>query len=199
MGGRVRLVSSMLLLLVAVSCGASGGAVSGGQLYTVTTMVMQKPGEAPHACAAAPLPYPPIGCGGPDVRGLDLATLPGVVLYVNGVRVSRTLRLVGTWDAGTLVLTRRPTAVDPARSTQIHVCQQPNGFTANGDTPPMMQRLMADTELLRSRGIMLLEFGPCDESTYFTVVPVADADTVQFLADRYGPTLRIYGWMEPVD
>jgi hypothetical protein len=81
----------------------------------------------------------------------------------------------------------------------MHACNQPYGFTGNGETPPMMQRLMTDSAMLRSKGMMLLEFGPCDETTYFVVVPVADSQTVQYLTDRYGPTLKVYGWLQPVD
>jgi hypothetical protein len=190
--------AALALFVAGVSCGASAGnPTTSAELYTVTTTVMQKPGEAPHACNGVPLPYPPIGCGGPDVLGLDLATMRGATRYVNGVRETGMLRLVGTWNGRALVLTQPPTTASLTSGTVTHTCDQPYGFTSEG-TPPMMQRLLSDTRLLADRGIQLLQFGPCSESTYFVVVPVADADTVNYMAARYGPTLKVYGWFEPI-
>ena len=192
-----RTVACVILVTAIAGCGRFGAAVS-GPLYTVTASVMQKPGERPHACAAIPLPYPPIGCGGPDVRGLDLATMAGVIRYRNGVHAIGVVRLVGTWDGQALVLTRAPVSAKPADATQLRACQQPFGFTGSSEMPAMMQRLMSDEQVLKSRGLLLLEFGPCDESSYFVIIPVADSKSVAWLNERYGPTLRVYGWLQPV-
>src|SRR5690348_11990619 len=125
--------SAVLVVLAGiVACGsvAHGAAPPSPQvLYTVTSMVMQKPGEAPRACYATPLPYPPIGCGGPDLNGIDLRSIPGVTSYQNGVLATPVLRLVGTWDGRALRLTGAPTPAAMSEVTQAAQCAQKPGAT----------------------------------------------------------------------
>lgn len=168
---------------------------SAGQLYTVTTDVMQKPGHPPRACFATPLPYPPIGCGGVALNGLDMLTMPGLRRYRNGVTSTAIVRLTGTWDGGALTLTRPPEAAPPKDATQLPSCADPGRSSAD-PLPPEMQMVMDDEALLRANGIQVLEFGPCGDSI-FIVVAVADSKTVDFLTKRYR-AVEVAGWLEPV-
>ena len=70
-----RLLIHVVLAAICVACGSAVAHPS--EFYTVTSIVMQKPGEAPHACFTVPLPEPPIGCGGPALEGADISTMPG--------------------------------------------------------------------------------------------------------------------------
>ena len=191
MGARVSIAAA--LLLAAGACGAPSGPTN---LYTVTSDVMQKPGELPHACAAIPLPYPPIGCGGVDIGGLDLSAVRGVTVYRNGVRATGTIRLVGSWDGRHLNLSEPPEPRVVRDATPIPLCAQRPGTSSADPMPPVMARVKDDDALLRSNGVMVLEFGPCNGAVFFGVA-VADRKTVDFLTRRYGH-VEIGGWLQPV-
>ena len=186
----------VLILLLDVACGAVAVPTTPEPLYTVTSTVMQAPGSAPRACFAMPLPEPPIGCGGPDVRGLDMVSAPGATRYRNGVRATGVLRLVGTWDGQALALTRRPDAAQMSDQTQMPICAQETGTSSAEPPPPLMQKVMDDEALLKSHGILLLEFGPC-KGTVFLGIAVADSKSVDFLTSRYGH-VEIAGWLQPL-
>lgn len=184
----------MLLALTSCAGSSTPGAAppSPKSLYTVTAIVMQKPGEAPHACAGVPLPYPPIGCGGPDVQGLNLAALHGVERYSNGVLAARHLRLVGRWNGHALVLTQPPELRSVKDATRLPECVQDGTEVVT----PKMQSILADHELLKSHGIEPILLAPC-RGAVFIVIPVADQESVKFLTDRYGP-LNVAGWLQPI-
>ena len=195
----VRLGVCLMALATMAGAACSGSAsqsrVAPGSsaLYTVTSIVMQKPGEPPRACAFMPLPYPPIGCGGPDLHGVDLVTMHGVTRYQNGVLATSMLHLVGTWDGRALTLTRPPDTAAMADATAMPQWQCPSQPTQVA-SPPLMQRVMSDEALLKARGIQLLEFGPCGDSL-FMVITVADRDSVGFLTNRYG-AVQVAGWLK---
>jgi hypothetical protein len=157
---------------------------------------MQRPGQAPHACTFEPLPFPPIGCGGPDVRGFDLATMHGVSRYSNGVMATGYLRLAGTWDGHELTLTRPPEAASAVDATAVPQCVAKSQQIGGSTMSPLMQRVVSDDALLKAHGVMPLEFGDCGDSI-FIVVPVADRATVDFLTARYGQ-IQVSGWLRPV-
>lgn len=188
----------VLAVLTATSCARSVIQTAPAALYTVTTVVMQKPGEPPHACAATPLPEPPIGCGGPDIRGLDLNTMHGVTRYRNGVLATPVLHLVGTWDGQALTLTRPPDTAPMADATPMPMeqCASSPAQVGSPGTPPSVQRVISDDSLLKAHHIQVLEFGPCGDRL-FMVITVADSDSVAFLKERYG-LVRIAGWLIPV-
>jgi len=183
--------------MLAVSACGQAGAWSPGQAphYTVTTSLMQKPGERAVACFAMPLPEPPIGCGGPPVVGLDLHTLPGFQRYRNGVESVGMMRLIGIWEAGELRLTARPQPESATDLTPTPRCDQ-TPADASPDTTPEGRKLMSDESLLNARGIQVLEFYVCKQAL-FVVVSVADKPTVDFMNVRYAP-VQIAGWMRPV-
>jgi hypothetical protein len=195
-----RLGAALVVLFIALtSCGAVGGSVTSAQQYTVTASLMQKPGNDPMACNAIPLSFPPPGCGGVAIHGLDMDSVPGVFTYSNGLRATQTtFRLVGTWDGHALTLMRGPVAAPMSAESRISPeCQQEPGTVAGGPTPPLMQRVMDDEALLRSKGIQLLEFYAC-KGTVFLGLAVADPPAVAFLTNRYG-YVEIGSWLQPVD
>ena len=197
----VRLGVCLMALATMAGAACSGSASQSrvgpgfSTLYTVTSIVMQKPGEPPRACAFMQLPDPPIGCGGPDLHTLDLTTMHGVTRYRNGVLATSMLHLVGTWDGRALTLTRPPDTAPIADATSMPQGQCPSQ-PAQVASPPLMQRVISDEALLKAQGIQLLEFGPCGDSL-FIVVTVADRDSVRFLTNRYG-AVQVAGWLKPV-
>jgi hypothetical protein len=194
----VRTAAAALLIASLGACGQVAHAPTPPTLYTVTTIVMQTPGDPPRACAAMPLPDPPIGCGGPALRGLDLLTMPGVTRYWNGVLSTGTLRLVGTWDGHALTLTRSPEAASTGDSTPLPLtpCTAVTVQPAPGQVPPMVKQVMDDEALLKAHGIQVIQFGACGDSVTMTVV-VADPATVAFLRQRY-PGAQVAGWFHQV-
>jgi hypothetical protein len=194
----VRTAAAALLIASLGACGQVAHSPSPPPLYTVTAIVMQRPGDPPRACAAMPLPWPPIGCGGAVVRGLDLLTMPGVTRYPNGVLSSGTLRLVGTWDGQALTLTRSPEAASTGDSTPLPLtpCTTDTVQPEPGQFAPMVKKVIDDEAMLKARGIQVLEFGGCGDSVTMTVV-VADPATVAFLRQRY-PGAQVAGWLHQV-
>jgi hypothetical protein len=80
------------------------------------------------ACFAIPLSYPPIGCGGIEIHGLEMERLSGITRYNNGIVETKGLfRLVGTWDGKALMLTRQPVAASFEEATAVPRCAQPHG------------------------------------------------------------------------
>jgi len=87
--------------------------------YTVTTALMQGgPWRLPlTACHIVPLSLPPPGCGGVKVHGVDVQRVPGARRLSNGVIVTDSVRLVGTWDGSTLNLTEPPRRATPSQAS----------------------------------------------------------------------------------
>jgi hypothetical protein len=195
---RIRMTAAVLVMLSLGGCARYVATEHPGPLYTVTTSVMQNPPDVPRACSGIPLPYPPIGCGGVALEGIDLPSSPGVSRYRNGVLATGMLHLVGTWNGRALNLTQRPESAATNGATPMPICADTPGRSSAEPIPPGMQRIIADDKLLRTRGIQLLEFGPCRDFV-FAVVPVADASTVAFLTGRYGSgNVVVAGWLQPV-
>ena len=193
MAAQLRRVLIAVLMMSCSACGYAGIAgVRQSPLYTVTTSLMQKPGQNAVACFAMPLPYPPIGCGGPEVVGVDLQTLPGFQRYRNGVVSVGTVRLVGSWRAGTLALTQPPESASPKDITPVPQCAQTSADPAPDGTPEG-RKLMSDPDVLKTRGIQVLEFYVCQQAL-FVVVSVADNATVKFMSETYAP-VKVAGWL----
>lgn len=187
-----------LLALAVAACAAPNGhgvaEPSPLPLYTVTSTVMQAPGAPPHICFIEPLPSPPIGCGGPIVRGLDLNALHGLQRYRNGVVATPYVRLVGTWHDRALNLTQPPEEASVKDATPKPQCVQTRQ-AVGADMPPAMQKVTADSALIAAHGIVMLEWGGCNDSVSI-VVAVADKDAVDFLTARYGQ-IQVSGWLQP--
>jgi len=184
------------MLLLAGSCGASPLRRQLSGLYTVTTVMMTAPGKQTLiACHLMPLPMPPIGCGGVEVRGVDALRLPGTRRYPNGTVETATFRLVGRWDGSALVLTEPPMA---AQSRSGAPRTEPSHFPAEATKRALaaQQRVLADSDELRRLGIQIMELSTDGDSVTF-LVPVADRHTIQILRQRYGP-VEVTGWLQPV-
>src|SRR5262249_26303462 len=76
-------------------------------LYTVTTVMMIAPGKQTLiACHLMPLPMPPIGCGGGEVRGGDAPPPPGAHRSPNGTAATATFPPGCGWGARALAVAR---------------------------------------------------------------------------------------------
>ncbi len=157
---------------------------------------MQKPGELARACSFIPLPLPPIGCGGAPITGVDIRSLPDAQVYRNGVVGAGMYRLVGTWQSGSLHLTKAPLRAPINAGTPLPNCAQNNADAEGPDALPQGRKLMDEEETIAQHGIVLLGFGMC-QGILFVEVAVADKDTVDFLTSRYAP-VKVGGWLQPV-
>ena len=183
------------MLFLAGACGASPLRRQPSGLYTVTTVMMIAPGkDTLIACHLMPLPLPPIGCGGVEVRGVDALRLPGTRRYPNGTVETATFRLMGRWDGSALVLTEPPMA---AQSHSGAPRTEPSHLPAEATKRALaaQQRVLADSDELRRLGIQIMELGVDGDSVTF-LVPVADSRTLQTLQQRYGPA-EVTGWLQP--
>ncbi len=186
----------LAILVAGASCATPAIGPAAGPLYRVTATVMAVPGKTVNACAFEPLPYPPIGCGGAQVVGLDLASAPGAHTYTNGVVETGLVRLVGVWEHGVLNLRSPPTAASSKDATPTPQCAQDQGDAAVPNPPPWAQSILSDDALLKAHNIQLLSFYVC-QGSLFIAVAVADRETVDFLTKRYAP-VRVAGWLRPV-
>ena len=195
MPARVVATTLAVAVLLTAACGQAR-AGNTQTLYTVTTGLMQKPGDVPRACSFVPLPLPPIGCGGVPISGLDLHSLPDAQTYRNGVVSAGTHRLVGTWEAGALHLTQPPVPASPTSVTPLPSCGQTAGDTEGPDALPQGRKLMDEEQMILQHGIVMLGFGVC-QGVLFVEVAVADKDTVDYLTSRYAP-VKVGGWLQPL-
>jgi hypothetical protein len=170
---------------------------AGSQKYVVTATVLQVPGQLPRACFAMPASYPPIGCSGVAIRGLDMSSVRGLLRYSNGVSATPGLvRLVGTWDGDALTLTQPASYAPPSAASEIPGCALVPGQSTDDLIPPVIQRVMDDRVFLESNGIVVLEFYPC-KGTVFLGIAVADQRSIDFLTNRYGH-VEVGGWLQPL-
>jgi len=190
-----RCATLILLVFGLAACGQPIVNAGAATRYTVTAFMMQRPAAPAIVCWGMPLPDPPIGCGGPPVADLDLSTMPDAHRYRNGVVAVGTYRLVGTWSAGSLHLTEAPTPAPASDRTRLAECSQDVNERSPTDVP-QGEKLIADEDLLRSQGILVLELYMCHDRL-FAGVAVADQETVDFLNARYGP-IKVAGWLQPV-
>ena len=186
-------------VMAGTSCAIPAIGPAAEPLYTVTATVEGVPGKSVNVCNGVSILMggPPTGCSeGPQVVGLDLASVPGAHTYENGVIESGLVRLVGIWGHGALYLTSAPTEASPKDRTPYPECPQEPSDAAVPNPPPWAQSIFSDRALLKAHGIQILEFGVC-QGSLFIVVYVADRETVNFLAKRYAPA-RVAGWLRPV-
>jgi photosystem II stability/assembly factor-like uncharacterized protein len=175
----------------------SYGAPPGGTRYTVTTELNTKAGEQVVACWIHLWSLPPPVCGGVTVTNLDVAGISGTRTQPNGVIVTPTLRLVGTWDGHALRLTEQPQPSDLPH-TEFKPVSQPPPPTQTKPTEQVLQEIRRDWAELQKRGISLMEWGEGSDSLPYVKLAVADDASVQYLYVTYG-RVNISGWLEPVD
>lgn len=101
-------------------------------LWTVTTGTLQTKDEPLKACDTWLDSLPPAGCGGVELRGVDVADLPAAHRYPNGTLTTDTLRVTGTYANGVLTVTEQPTpasqpAPGPSRPIPGPSCAEPAG------------------------------------------------------------------------
>jgi hypothetical protein len=197
--GRRRIACTLILWpAVLVSTGDCGAALrrQPSDLYTVTTIMMSAPGKQTLiACQAMPLPFPPIGCGGVEVRGVDAFQLPGTRRYSNGTVQTAIFRLVGRWDGSALILTEPPQAAQQESGAPSHEALHPAAEPTQRALAAQ-QRVLADSDDLRRLGIQIMELGIDGDRLTF-LVPVADQHTIQTLQQRYGP-VEVTSWLQRV-
>jgi photosystem II stability/assembly factor-like uncharacterized protein len=192
-------LASVGTLLLARGAGrvSYGGPVSGTH-YTVTTTLMTDRRGRIVACHINPLPMPPILCGGVTVTNVDLGSIPGTQTYSNGVVETPRVRMVGTWDGHVLRLIEQP-QVTTAPGTQPQPVTQAPPASATRPGHDVFAELTRDDSSLRERGIVLLEWGQGSEYVLpYVILAVADARSVQYLYETYGP-MKISGWLQPVN
>jgi photosystem II stability/assembly factor-like uncharacterized protein len=173
-----------------------GGQVNGPR-YTVTTELNTKPGEKVYACRFDFLSLPAPVCGGVIVTNVDIAVIANTKTQSNGVIVTPTVRLVGTWDGYELRLTERPQPSSLSRS-DYRLVSHPPPPTQTQPSEQVLLQIARERAYLQKRGILLLEFGEGTDQLPYVRLAVADAASVQYLYDRFG-RMNIYGWLQPLD
>lgn len=184
---------AVFVLALSTVCGSAPAKhTSAMPLYRVTAFVTSDHQLGLRACYFIAFTEPP-QCGvGIRVSRVDIGSLAGVRRYSNGTIVSGPVELIGSWDRGVLTVT----TTTPAKGspTVAHfVSMTPEG---TGDPVDAQRRLNADANQLANRGIIVLENGFNSNKNLYVVVAVADASTVAYLSQQYGPVV-IGEWLAP--
>jgi hypothetical protein len=140
------------------------------------------------ACFSDALMGPSSGCGGIEVKGVDISQVPDGG-GDNGSPWSQAMRLVGTWDGHALTVTERPQLAEKAAGLPEPCTQD---FTPQPGFDSMQLQIEV-AEALRKRGIDALMSTGCDGTTVGVVVAVADDETVNWLTAHY--RVKIVGWL----
>ncbi len=138
------------------------------------------------ACQTILTSYPPAGCSGVPVTGVDPSTLRGISRFPGGWQ-TRSLRLTGTWDGHALHLTVPPTpaAGKPPPDPPLR-CRVPSTSYASA----LAGRIAAD------RGLHVLSTSACG-STAWALVAVADSHTASAIHRRFGRRVIVSGFLRP--
>lgn len=201
---RRALLPLLVLVLAGTACAGSSSAPQRGTEYTVVARLLAASGRPIYACYFIPAAYPPLDtCGGVEVRNVDVATvaaLGGDHPFRGGTRMSRGVRLVGTWDGQALTLTKRPVPADytpeqkpfvPAPTVPV---PPPSGEAA---ALAETSRIAGDSSL-RREGVQVMSAGVGTHGMDVDVLlVVADARAVQALRRHYA-SVYVVGWMRPV-
>ncbi len=143
------------------------------------------------ACFSDALMDPAAGCGGIEVKGVDVSQVPEGG-GDHGLPWSQTMRLVGTWDGHALTLTERPQLAAPTSGPSLP-CLGDQVAQPGPDTIALQLQV---TDALRARGIEVLMSTGCDSTTVGVLVPVADDATVSWLTHHY--RVKVAGWLRPL-
>jgi hypothetical protein len=181
--------------LLVGGCGVQAP-VPAGQAYEVVAPLFSLKGSPTQACNGILLSYPPAGCGGVLVSGVDIRRIPGMHRYWNGTMETPAQRLHGVWIPSKLTLA----LTEPARPASYPAGQD---STCAPTSPAIEPGLLAqeakvaqDEAAIKQHGVALLEFGPCGDALSM-LVAVADSAASTYLQGRYGSVV-ISGWLTPV-
>ena len=189
----VRMTSAALGFgLLAAGLGVLGAGSSGPAAirYELNAPLLATGGRV-FACFSDALMGPAAGCGGIEVKGVDLSQVPDGG-GDHGSPWSQTMRLVGTWDGQALTLTEAPQPAQTAPGL-------PQPCTQDFSPQPGFDSIRLQIEVadaLRNRGIDVLMSTGCDGMTVGVVLPVADDATVDWLTRHYHA--RVVGWLRPL-
>jgi hypothetical protein len=188
MGARGTLATVGLGLLAAtiglLGAGSSGPAVV---RYELNAPLLATGGRV-FACFSDALMDPAAGCGGIEVKGVDVSQIPDGG-GDHGLPWSLPMRLVGTWDGRALTLTEAPQPAQTAPGLP-EPCTQDFSPQPGFDS---MQLQIEVADALRNRGVDVLMSTGCDGMKVGVVVPVADDTTVDWLTRHYH--VNVVGWL----
>lgn len=178
--------------LLAAGLGVLGAGSNGPAAirYELSAPLLANGGRV-FACFSDALMGPAAGCGGIEVKGVDVSQIPDGG-GDHGSPWSQTMRLVGTWDGQALTLTEAPQPAQTAAGLP-----QPCAADATSEPGPDAIGLQIQViDALATRGIHVLMSTGCGGDTVGVLVPVADEATVSWLTSRYHA--RVVGWLQPL-
>jgi hypothetical protein len=175
------------LLGASIGVLAAGSSGPAAVRYELDAQLLATGGRV-FACFSYDLMDPATGCGGIEVKGIDISQIPdGGGDF--GLPFSHPMRLVGTWDGQALVLTESPQPAPKAMGLPEPCQPDPN----SQPEPDSIQIQIEVSDALRSRGVEVLMSTGCDRTTVGVVVPVADDTTVAWITSRYH--VNVVGWL----
>lgn len=173
--------------LLAAGLGVLGAGSSGPAAirYELDAPLLAAGGRV-FACFSDALMDPAAGCGGIEVKGVDVGQVPD---GGGDPPWSQPMRLVGTWDGQALTLTEGPQALQTPPGLPP-LCTQ--NFNSQPE-PDSMQRQIEVVDALRRRGVDVLESTGCDHATVGVLVVVADDATVDWITKHYH--VNVVSWL----
>ena len=191
----VAVVAGLLYSRGALSLnGPTAGAPATGPRYTVTASLLVVRSLPVYACWAIDTSLPPAGCGGVQVRNVNVAAIPGAFTYANGTIETPVVKLVGVLDGQILTLTELPEST-LSKGTEPKPVSQPPPATSKGTDLQVDQQLANDMLNLQRRGIYVMSVGIGADGVDVVLV-LADATSVETLYNQYG-RVHISGWLQP--
>jgi hypothetical protein len=185
-------LATLGLGLLAATIGVLGAGSSGPAAvrYELNNPLLATGGRV-FACFSDALMGPSTGCGGIEVKGVDVSQVPDGG-GDHGLPWSQPMRLVGSWDGQALTLTEAPQPAQAAPGLP-EPCQQDFSPQPGFDSIQLQTEV---TDALRNRGIDVLMSTGCDGRKVGVVVPVADDATVGWLTRHYH--VNVVGWLRPL-
>ena len=175
--------------LLAAALGVVGAGSSGPAAirYELNAPLLATGGRV-FACFSDALMDPAAGCGGIEVKGVDVSQVPDGG-GDHGSPWSQPMRLVGTWDGQALTLTEAPQSAQTPPELPPLCTQDFNSQSEPDSTPRQIEVIDA----LQSRGVDVLESAGCDRATVGVLVVVADDATVDWITTHY--RVNVVSWL----
>jgi hypothetical protein len=151
-------------------------------------------GQPVHACWFIEYSYPPAGCGGVEVRNVNVAAVLGAFTYNNGTIETPAVEMVGIVNGQTLTLTELPRSTR-SQGTEPKPVSQPPPAASKGTDLQVDEQIAHDMLSLQQRGIYVLSVGIGADGVDLVLL-VADAASVETLYSQYG-LVHISGWLQP--
>ena len=185
-------IASLLAGLIVGCAGAPARPTPSPSKYAVAATVEVQASGLVACYPGTKLSAPPPPCFGIPLSNVSPTQLAIAYHLPDGTSGTAPLHLIGTWARSSLRLTEPPKAT-------VAVDGRPRPPTGTGTAPANdvanRERMMMDQDLLRAKGIWVLESGFSGAGSY-AVVAVDDGSATAYLRSHYAVD-TVLSWLRP--